>query len=285
MCRFLAYLGAPITMDDLLYKPENSLIRQSYKSLEREEPLNGDGFGVGWYDFDIDETPGVFISIRPAWNNRNLRSIAPKIKSPCIFAHVRAASIGDVSEENCHPFRYRNLLFMHNGDIGGFRRIKRALRNRLDDEIYDWLQGDTDSEHFFALFLNHLQKNPGEQNTQTFATAFEEAIAELKEICAEKQVRESISLNVAITNGRFILATKYISDTSKKANTLYHSECSRLDCHKGIFKMVQADPSQHAILVVSEKLTERKEDWHEVPVNHFVMLKENLEVQLQPIRT
>ncbi|RMF60275.1 MAG: class II glutamine amidotransferase, partial [Calditrichaeota bacterium] len=156
MCRFIAYIGAPVVMDELLYQPDNSLIHQSYKAQEREEPLNGDGFGIGWYDKTLDNTPAIFVSVRPAWNNKNLRSIAPKIRSSCIFAHVRAASMGGVSEDNCHPFRYGNYLFMHNGHIGGFRSIKRALRRRLSDEVYDWLRGETDSEHFFALFLDNL---------------------------------------------------------------------------------------------------------------------------------
>jgi glutamine amidotransferase len=47
MCRLLAYLGTPIIIDKLLYQPKNSLITQSFDSKEREEPLNGDGFGIG----------------------------------------------------------------------------------------------------------------------------------------------------------------------------------------------------------------------------------------------
>ncbi len=283
MCRFLAYSGAPITMDELLYQPENSLIRQSYKARERAEPLNGDGFGVGWYDFNIDETPGVFLSVSPAWNNRNLRSIAPKIRSNCIFAHVRAASFGDVTLENCHPFKYKNLLFMHNGDVGGFRKIKRDLRRRLSDEIYDWIQGDTDSEHFFALFLNRLTKSGKSENPQTFVTVLQETIVELLQISREKNVTEPASLNVAITNGKFTLATKYISDSAQKPNTLYYSSGSRFECHGGVCHMLPVSSSQHSVLIVSEKLTKFDKDWQEVPLNHFVVVNEDLSVFLEPI--
>ncbi|MGH7456197.1 MAG: class II glutamine amidotransferase, partial [bacterium] len=145
MCRFLAYKGAPITLDNLLFQPKNSLIHQSYKAQERPEPLNGDGFGVGWYVPELDPEPAVFVSTTPAWNNRNLRYNASKVRSGCIFAHVRAASVGSVSEANCHPFHYQKFLFMHNGNIGGFKVIKRHLRNRLSDELYDWIHGQPDS--------------------------------------------------------------------------------------------------------------------------------------------
>jgi len=283
MCRFIAYQGAPISMSKLLYEPKNSLIHQSYHAQEREEPLNGDGFGVAWYAQEIEPTPATFVSIQPAWNNRNLRNIARKIRSNCIFAHIRAASKGNVSENNCHPFDYKNLLFMHNGDIGGFREIKRTLRMNLADEIYDWIQGETDSEHFFALFLDNLLRNGGEQTSENFVATLKETFVQLKEILKKNGVNKPVLLNVAITNGDFMVATRYVSGAGAKPNTLYHSEGSRYECHNGVCEMVQADSSQHAVLIVSEKLTDIKEDWHEVPVNHFVAVDKNLSVSISPI--
>lgn len=83
MCRFLGYLGSEILLADLISNPANSLIRQSYKSKERSEPLNGDGFGVGWYSPAISNEACVFTSITPAWNNRNLLNLVEHIRSPC----------------------------------------------------------------------------------------------------------------------------------------------------------------------------------------------------------
>jgi predicted glutamine amidotransferase len=48
MCRWLAYTGDPVLLDEL-YKPKNSLIGQSLHSRLGAETTNGDGFGVGWY--------------------------------------------------------------------------------------------------------------------------------------------------------------------------------------------------------------------------------------------
>ena len=73
MCRWLAYSGSPVLLEELLYGQKNSLIVQSLHSQMGAEETNGDGFGVGWYG--AQETPGVFHSIEPAWNDRNLREL------------------------------------------------------------------------------------------------------------------------------------------------------------------------------------------------------------------
>src|SRR3954447_14495035 len=67
MCRWLAYSGSPVPLSEVLYTPIQSFIDQSLPSKLRAETTNGDGFGVGWYDGR--ETPGIFRSIEPAWND------------------------------------------------------------------------------------------------------------------------------------------------------------------------------------------------------------------------
>src|SRR5882757_7370448 len=125
MCRWLAYSGAPVRIEDLLYTPAHSLIEQSLHSDLGAETTNGDGVGVGWYD-DQPE-PGVFHSVEPAWHDRNLRELARHVSSRLAFAHIRASSGSPVQQTNCHPFRYRNWLWMHNGVVRDFSRVKRDL--------------------------------------------------------------------------------------------------------------------------------------------------------------
>src|SRR3990167_5922199 len=71
MCRFIAYLGPRLPLDALVTRPRNSLIHKSFHSEEREEPLNGDGFGLAWWKPDISLEPALFRSLTPAWSNRN----------------------------------------------------------------------------------------------------------------------------------------------------------------------------------------------------------------------
>ena len=124
MCRWLAYMGDEVYLDQLIFQPENSLARQSLSAWYSNWPTNGDGFGVGWYGFRVKS--GVFRDVLPAWSDSNLLNVSEQIASPLFFAHVRASTGASTSRTNCHPFRYKNFLFMHNGQIGGFETVRRT---------------------------------------------------------------------------------------------------------------------------------------------------------------
>lgn len=283
MCRLLAYLGTPIIMDKLLYQPKNSLVNQSINAKEIEEPLNGDGFGIGWYVPDLHEEPVTFVSVNPAWSNRNLRNLAPKIQTGCLIAHVRAASVGEVSESNCHPFQYRQLLMMHNGGVEHFSRIKRRLREPLSDELYNWIKGQTDSEHLFANLLNHLQAlNAARVGVEDVLSGFEKTFGELKNVMREHGIHEPAYLNMMVTDGTFFVGTRYCTDAACEPLTLYHSEGGRYVIEDGISDVVAPEDDDHAVLIVSEKLTE-EDHWTAIPPNHFVIVDHSLNVKVRPI--
>ncbi|MBS1950191.1 MAG: class II glutamine amidotransferase [Bacteroidetes bacterium] len=282
MCRLMAYKGTPIIIDKLLYQPKNSLVNQSIHAREIEEPLNGDGFGVGWYVPDVNYEPITFVSVNPAWSNRNLRNLAPKIKTDCLIAHVRAASVGDVSESNCHPFQYKNMLMAHNGGVEDFSKIKRFMRNPLTDELYNWIKGQTDSEHIFAFILNELFKNHKSVSPEAVFDSFEIAFRELKKLMAEHGIKEPAYLNMVITNGLFVVGTRYCTDPNEEPLTLYHSEGSRYVVEDGNTRLEAPEDDDHAVLVVSEKLTDDP-NWTMIPPNHFVIVEQTLNVRIRPI--
>ena len=153
MCRWLVWCSEEaILLADVVLEASNSLLTQSFNAgfhpgvcPQNNMTLNADGFGVGWYG---TRGAAIYRSTTPAWNNRNLRELCGSIESRCIFAHVRAATPGVsvVSEENCHPFRYGPLLFQHNGHVEGFSRIKRRLLAALRDDVFEWIDGTTDSQ-------------------------------------------------------------------------------------------------------------------------------------------
>ena len=282
MCRLLAYKGTPIIIDNLLYKPKNSLINQSLNAREIEEPLNGDGFGIGWYVPEVNNEPVTYVSVNPAWSNRNLRNLAPKVKTECMIAHVRAASVGEVSESNCHPFQYKNLLMAHNGGIENFSLVKRKIREPLSDEMYNWIKGQTDSEHIFAYLVNYLNKNHKVVNSDAVADAFENTFAFVKKLMKEVGVTEPAYLNMAITDGQFIVGTRWVSDDSEEPLTMYHSEGSRYVVEDGNTRLEAPEDNDHAVLVVSEKLTDGPE-WTPIPKNNFVMVENNMNVRIKSI--
>lgn len=284
MCRFLIYHGRPMFMSDLLTRSEQSLIRQSYQAREREEPLNGDGFGVGWYMPEIDESPCVFTSMRPAWSDRNLHRLAEKIRSGCIFAHVRAASPGlMVSDANCHPFRYEQFLWMHNGAVADFRRVKRRLRESLSDIAYDGIEGTTDSEHAFAVFLDQLLPRGNTYGIEDLAAAVTETITRLDAWTEEAGANEASRYNFAVTDGRYVIATRYASGPDARAETLYVSSGMRFENVEGRYRMIPANGQVEAVIVASEPLTEERDDWTLVPVNHIVEVSPDFQVRIRPL--
>ncbi|MFM9840188.1 MAG: class II glutamine amidotransferase [Cyclobacteriaceae bacterium] len=283
MCRLMAYKGTPVVIDKLLYQPKNSLINQSSNAREIEEPLNGDGFGVGWYVPEVNYEPITFVSVNPAWNNRNLRNLAPKVKTDCMIAHVRAASVGDVSESNCHPFQYKNILMAHNGGVEEFGKIKRHIREPLTDELYNWIKGQTDSEHIFALLLNTLFKDHQSISPEAVADSFEKTFRTLKKMMADNGIKEPAYLNMVFTNGLFLVATRYVSDPKEEPLTMYHSEGGRFVVENGDTRLEAAQDDDNAVLVVSEKLTDDK-DWTMLPANHLVIVEQSLNVRVRPIR-
>lgn len=283
MCRLIAYKGAPITMEQLIFAPKNSLVHQSYAAEELEEPLNGDGFGIGWYSPDIDDEPAVFVSTSPAWSNRNLRNLAKKIRAPLLFAHVRAASVGDTSEANCHPFQYGPFMAMHNGGVGGFGEIKRQMRRDLSDEVYNWLRGQTDSEHFFGAFLERILTKKGKHTAKDMADALRDTVEYTETLRKKKKITEPSYLNLVISDGKTVIGTRYISKSKEEPLSLYYSQGSQYICENGVCRMLDAEPGKQAILIVSEKLTDLRQDWKKVPANHLVIVHENMKIAVEKI--
>ena len=284
MCRLLAYMGTPVIVDKLLYQPKNSLVNQSIHAKEIEEPLNGDGFGIGWYVPELHEEPATFVSVNPAWSNRNLRRLAPRIRTECFIAHVRAASVGEVSESNCHPFQYRQFLMVHNGGVEDFSQIKRRIRRPLTDELYNWIKGQTDSEHLFAYLLNSLPPaNNGQVSAEDVMIAFEKMFSDLKLMMKDEGIEEPAYLNMVVTNGKFFVGTRYTTDPSCEPLTLYHSEGARYVVEDGISFLAAPRDDDQAVLIVSEKLTDES-CWTLIPANHFVVVDSSLDVRVRPIQ-
>jgi predicted glutamine amidotransferase len=263
MCRWLAYSGSPVRIEELLYKPKHSLIDQSLHSQMGAETTNGDGFGVGWYgDFD---TPGVFHSMEPAWNDRNLRDLAAHIQSPLVFAHIRASSGSPIQQTNCHPFRHGRWLWMHNGLIGDFRKVKRDLVLHVDPELYPYIEGSTDSELFFFLALTFgLEDDP--------PAAVEQAVGVIEHVGRSHGVEHPMQMTVATSDGRSVWAFRYSSE-GKSRSLFYSTDVATLR-HQHPDNPVLHQLSDESRLVVSEPLGDLAGAWNEVPESSYGVVKE-----------
>jgi len=285
MCRFVAYVGQPITLESLVILPRNSLINQSVNAEEFEERLNGDGFGVAWYANSVATEPAVFRSVTPAWSNRNLTSIAHTVQSELFLAHVRAASPGmHVIEANCHPFAAGRYAFMHNGHIGDFDRLRRPLRRGLSDDAYDTIEGSTDSEHLFAMFLDRLRPYSELQRGEAMAHALSDTVRDVLALQAEHGTGDPSYLNVAVSDGVRVVATRYTDGPAEDALSLYTRRGTQYVCEDGVCRMIDSGAGKPSLMICSERLSDDA-GWTPVPVNQLVLVNEEREIETRPVLT
>jgi glutamine amidotransferase len=254
MCRFLAYHGEPVLLEDLICASDHSLIHQSLHAMECKTETNGDGFGLGWYG--ERPTPGIFRDLRPAWSDENLRSLCAQVRSPLFFAHVRAATGTATSRANCHPFSHGPWLFMHNGQIGDYVRIKRQLEAVLPDSLYDMRQGTTDSEVLFLLTLARVEAGmaPDEALTDVLALV------------------KSTMLTAGITTPLRFTATLSDGQTTWAIRTA-------CDDHPPSLYML-ARPK--AVIFASEPLEMRREGWQALPPHSIAVVRHGEEAAVSP---
>lgn len=255
MCRWNAYIGEPLLIDELLYRTKHGLIDESLHSRMGAETTNGDGFGLGWYPPDMPEHPARYRSVNPAWNDANLRDLAAHIESPLFLAHIRAAVGSPVQQTNCHPFRHGRWLFVHNGLIGGFARMRRDLLLAVDPELFVGLSGSTDSETIFYLALTEgLEEDP--------IGAMERVVGMVEARAAEQGVEDPVQMTVGIADGERVWAIRYSS--AHQSRTLFVSEdvetVRRLHPENPRLQQLPEDTR----LIVSEPLADLAGAWHEV---------------------
>jgi glutamine amidotransferase len=270
MCRWLAYSGSPVVPEELIFKRENSLVVQSRHSRLGVEMVNGDGFGLGWYD-DTGR-PGIYRSTEPAWNDANLRELASHARPSRFFAHIRASTGTAVQQTNCHPFRHGRWLWMHNGSVSGFHDYKRDLVMAVAPELFPEIEGSTDSEVFFFLALTFgLEGDP--------PGAVARAVGLIEETGRRHGVENPMQMTVATTDGQTTWAFRYSSEGSSRS--LFHStDVSTLRAQYPDLPLLR-DVSEGTRLVVSEPLGSLEGAWREVPESTCLVVREGGE-DMQP---
>jgi len=256
MCRFLAYLGAPVFLEEIITKPCHSLIHQSLHASEAKTVTNGDGFGLGWYGERSE--PGIYRELRPAWSDENLLALCRQVRSHAFFAHIRAATGTATTRANCHPFSHGRSLFMHNGQIGCYPRLKRRLENMLPEELYLEREGTTDSE---LLFLNAVAR--GAESDPV--AAFDAVLSEVVEMMRGCGICEPLRFAATFTDGTALHAFRWASDD--KAPTLYWRR------------------TETAFMVASEPIDSQRESWTLVPQGSAITGSATGAPALRPFRS
>ena len=272
MCRWLAYSGSPLPIETFLLQPDHSLIDQSLQSQMGVHTTNGDGFGIGWYDEDRE--PGVYHSISPAWNDRNLRELAKHIRSHLFLAHIRASTGTAIQQTNCHPFRHDQWLWMHNGLIRGFDAVKRELTLAIDPGLYPSIEGSTDTELMFYLALSlGLSDDP--------ISAVERMAGMIEAVADRHGIENALQMTIATTNGERLWVFRY--STERRSRSLYYSTDVRTLRELYPDNPRLAGVSEETRLVVSEPLSDLPGAWKEVPESTCGIVQAG-EDELRPFR-
>ena len=228
---------------------------RSLRFLSHQHPH---GWGIGWWEAG---TPLVRKGLLPAHSDENFVAAARGARSAVVIAHVRDASIGPVTPANTHPFAYARWLFAHNGTVGRFkrsRRVREAILAEVDPDLRPLVQGDTDSERLFLVFLGRLRARAPLDGAS--ASQVRRALAETTEVVAaiaDPGAEKPSSLNLLVSDGRVLVATR-------RGRTLHLA--------------TNAGP-RHALVVASEPVGNGRTRWEDVPEGGFVATEDGIAVQ------
>lgn len=168
MCRVLAYIGPEISLENLLLKPENSLINQALDP-ERHPELQLAGWGFAAWSEHLLKPEEPFIYRRPmaAFYDDNATRMLPSLQASTMLAHVRAAAYDAkvvMADENCHPFCFEGTRWIvaQNGYLPGWQVLQRELLQHCKDEYLTQMLGTTDTEFVYALLLSLLEGDSDE---------------------------------------------------------------------------------------------------------------------------
>ena len=281
MCRILSYLGKPIVLDELLYKPDQSFIKQSYHPKYMHHLLNLAGFGFAAWSRDSHNpaNPFIYKTYNLPFYDENLRNLSAKILPHCILAHLRGVAYDVkhiVSIQNVHPFIFpgSNIALAHNGSLYDFVNMKFDLLEYVKPIYAKQIIGTTDSEWIYAIFMSQLPDDHAKLETNTIINAMIETLKILQKIRHKHNITINSPVNLFITNGDFIAATRYVLDYGWKAageslsahfayHSLWYTYGESYGFYDNEYKMSGKERS--SIIVASEPLTEDTSTWVEVP--------------------
>jgi glutamine amidotransferase len=285
MCRALLYLGEPVLLDHFLYQPDSALVRQSVapRMLHMQ---NLAGFGLRAWDtasHDPERAYSYYSQQVPVFD-RNLKSLAEKVRAACLLAHVRGVAYHsrvEISLQNCHPFHFKDvpLVMAHNGDLTRLAEMKPRLSDEVKAEFLAQIHGTTDSEWVYALILTHLPDPYGHPTADELTAAIEKAIDIIRDVRKKLGISTSSSLNLFLADGTQLAAVRYCFDfgcySTDDASRLHEANLNYLSLwytagrnyglHDGEWQMTGGSDNATSILIASEPLTRDTAAWVEVP--------------------
>lgn len=281
MCRMLGYVGSPVSVEDVLYGPELSLVKQTIDA-RMLAMLNLAGIGVmAWDAQSVNPAqPFVYRNTHVAVFDRNLRALAAKIRAHAMLAHVRGVpynSAVQINEQNVHPFRFGEvrLAMAHNGDLAGFRDHRFDLLRFVKPEFARRIEGSTDSEWIYAILVSSLEQPYGPVDPDDLLNALQKTLHVIREVRTSHGITRSSSVNLMACDGDTLMAVRFTFDFGRfetsqlQGTSRFLSQWYTLGrdygLHDGEWKLTGGASAADSVLVASEPLTRDTSVWVEVP--------------------
>jgi glutamine amidotransferase len=300
VCRFAAYLGEPVALEDLLYEPDGALVRQAVDA-ELMSLLNLGGFGLAAWDPGSRDPRKPLIYRVPSIPNfdRNLRALARKVNVSALVAHVRGVvydSTETVGLQNVHPFLFEGASFAlaQNGDLYDFGLMRYDLMEAIDPRLVRQIEGTTDTEWVYALALSQLDDPYAPIGPEEAARAVTATVEMLREARVKRGIATQSPVNLVLTDGRWMIATRYAFDygwypddesffakeREHDFTTLWYSVGGPFGRREdGTFGMAPGRAS--SAVVASEPLTKSTAGWMEAPEYSMLVLELGAEGEMQ----
>ena len=288
MCRMLGYLGGPVLLDDLLYAPDSSLLKQTVDA-QMLSMLNLAGFGfAAWSDdWHQSDAPLCYRNTQVAVFDKNLQALARKISANGLIAHLRGVPYRadtQVNLENVHPFHFDGLpiVLAHNGDLADFHAIKFDLVEHVKPEFLRQIHGSSDSAWLYALLVSRLENPTGPHAAVDLVHAVDETLSIIRRARQHRGITRSSSVNLIIGDGRNLVATRFTFDFGRFDQLPFQGGIEYLSqwytfgrdygLHDGEWKMIDGPAGANAVIVASEPLTRDVATWVEVPEYSALMM-------------
>ncbi|HZG32147.1 MAG TPA: class II glutamine amidotransferase [Sphingopyxis sp.] len=302
MCRAMMYLGERVTLDDLLFKPDSSLVNQAYMP-RMLHMLNLAGFGMMAWDSASHAPlePHRYRSPSLPVFDGNLKSLAVKTRAECVIAHVRGVAYSTtvkVSEQNTHPFHFPGaaVAMAHNGDIYRIGEMKGTLMADIAPDLLAQISGSTDSEWVYALLLSQLPDWRAEPDGDMLIAAVQRTVDILEAARRHHGIAISSSCNLFLTTGRQILGLRHCFDFGRyrtgSPDQLHEANMNFLSMwfttgrdyglHDGEWQMVGGEEPPRAIIVASEPLSSNSATW--MPVPEYAMVHAEMQAERPTFR-
>lgn len=292
VCRVLAYLGEPIPVEDLLYKPDVSFVNQTHRAALLHR-LNLAGSGMLAWDARSEqpEVPYEYRSTSLAIYDRNLRALARKIRATAILAHLRGVAYDTraiISEQNLHPFLFEGarLALAHNGQLARFDEMRFALLPHIRPDLARRIRGNTDSEWIYALVLSQLEDPYGDHDAPQIGAAIASALRVMRAVRRELGIHTFSPMNLFLCDGDDLVAACFTFDQGRydglgddyhppdeRALHIWYTTGHSYSLYSGEWRMQNAGREATSCIIASEPLTHDTSTWRMVPMQHLVYLR------------